>query len=77
VTPRARNVNGRLLHFKVNPARIEMKCIVCDKVVMKCRSRLRPGQVMVSCSPACRDLAMMLVPLGDRRRSCPQDKRST
>jgi hypothetical protein len=68
VATRARNANGRILHFRVNPARVEMKCIICEQKVMKCRSDLRPGQVKTSCGPVCRMLAMSLWPLGDRRR---------
>jgi hypothetical protein len=60
VLPRARNANGRLLHFKVNPARVPIIRVICEKVVMKRKSDLRPGQQTTSCSPACACLARML-----------------
>jgi hypothetical protein len=60
VGTRARNANGRILHFKVNPPRVPITCVVCGRVVMRMHSDIRPGQRITTCSPACRDLANAL-----------------
>jgi hypothetical protein len=48
VLPRARNANGRLLHFKVNPARVPIIRVICEKVVMKRKSDLRPDHLVLA-----------------------------
>jgi hypothetical protein len=69
VTPRARNRNGRILHWHQNPPRIPLVCTVCGRAFMKAKSRLRPGQWSTSCSQVCRDLLATLLPPGMRRAS--------
>jgi hypothetical protein len=68
VATRARNANGRLIHFKVNPDRVAITCVICGKVVMKCKSDLRPGQQTTACSPSCACLARILWDPFDRQR---------
>jgi hypothetical protein len=72
-SPRARTARGRILHYHVNAPieerRARVVCIICDRIVLRRRSSLRPGQVVTTCSPTCRALAMMLFPLGDRPRA--------
>lgn len=59
---RARNANGRLLHFKVNPPRVAIVCCMCDRTVMRCQSDIiRPDQRHY-CSPACRHIGSILYP---------------
>jgi len=66
---RPRSKTGRILDWHVNvpPVMVEMTCIICGKITMVRKWRLRPGQQTTSCGPACRDLAMMLWPLETRR----------